>query len=107
MLAATTVVGVLAVATISWFLASRVQDALYDQRVSEALADALIRTDQIQTQFDASTATTPAQVTDIAASILRTSQSPDSGAISIICERRQWRTRRLAGSTSPWDRESR
>lgn len=80
----TVVVGVAAIALISVYLSARVQDALYEQRVEEALADALTRSDQIQQQFDASTATTPAQVQEVAVQILRAAQSPGSGAISTM-----------------------
>lgn len=77
----TGIVGVVAIALVSGYLSNRVEDALYEQRVEEALADALTRTAQIQQQFDASTATTQAQVQAVAAQILRAAQSPGSGAI--------------------------
>ncbi|HCX84550.1 MAG TPA: two-component sensor histidine kinase [Micrococcales bacterium] len=86
-LAVTTVVGIVALALVSAYLSDRVRDALYDQRVAEALADASSRTAQIQAQLDAATATTPAQVQSVAFEIVRAAQSPGSGAIGTMLRR--------------------
>ena len=59
-LAVTTIVGFVALAMVSAYLSDRVRDTLYEQRVSEALADAATRTQLAQQQFDTSTATTSA-----------------------------------------------
>lgn len=86
-LAVTTVVGIVALAAISFSLSDRVRDTLYEQRVAEALADAATRTVVIQDQLDATTATTPAQMQTVAAETLRAAQSPGSGAIGTLLRR--------------------
>ena len=86
-LAVTTIVGFVALAMVSAYLSDRVRDTLYDQRVAEALADAATRTQLAQQQFDTSTATTSAQVQIVAQEILRTAQSPDSGAVGTLLRR--------------------
>ncbi|PFG20334.1 two-component system sensor histidine kinase MtrB [Serinibacter salmoneus] len=86
-LAVTTVVGVVALALIGTYLSDRVRDALYDQRVTEALADAATRTGGVQIQFDGSTATTPAQVQGVADQILRAEQSAGASSIGALLRR--------------------
>lgn len=86
-LAVTTVVGVAALALIGTYLSDRVRDALYDQRVTEALADAATRTGGVQAQFDGSTATTPAQVQGVADQILRAEQSAGASSIGALLRR--------------------
>ncbi|WP_454301365.1 MtrAB system histidine kinase MtrB [Salana multivorans] len=86
-LAVTTLVGILALVLVSVSLSDRVRDTLYDQRVDEALADAASRTSLIQTQLDATTAETPAQMQAIASEIIKANQSPGSGAVGTLLRR--------------------
>ncbi|GMA30645.1 MtrAB system histidine kinase MtrB [Litorihabitans aurantiacus] len=95
-LAVTTVVGILALVLISAYLSERVRDTLYEQRVQEALSDAATRTGLVQQQFDASTASTPAQVQTVVNDIVRRTQSSGSGAVGTMLRRSPGDT----GSTS-------
>lgn len=86
-LVVTALVGIVALVLLTVSLSDRVRDALYDQRVSEALADAASRTALVQTQLDAAPAGTPAQMQTAASEIIKANQSPGSGAVGTLLRR--------------------
>ncbi|WP_240646148.1 MtrAB system histidine kinase MtrB [Georgenia sp. SYP-B2076] len=80
----TVVGGILALAVLGGVIAVQIRDGLYDQRVTQMLEDAALRTRDAQQTFDSATATTSPQVQLIANDWISSAQSATSGGIGTM-----------------------
>ncbi|ROR73742.1 MtrAB system histidine kinase MtrB [Bogoriella caseilytica] len=77
--------GLAAIVVVGTFVSSEIRDSLYDERVEQALGDALVQTTYAQEVFDASTATTAEEARNVLIQWMEDhqSRSPDSEGVVV------------------------
>ncbi|UNX55814.1 MtrAB system histidine kinase MtrB [Georgenia sp. TF02-10] len=84
----TTIVGgALALAVLGGVIANQIRDSLYDERVTQMLEDAAVRTRDAQQTFDSATATTTQQVQLVVVDWVDALETASSGAVGTFLMR--------------------
>ncbi|MDD9207357.1 MtrAB system histidine kinase MtrB [Georgenia sp. 10Sc9-8] len=87
--------GAVALSLLGWYVSSQIRDGLFEERVEQVLADAAWRAEEAQSNFNASTAQTSAQVQQLAVDQVEDLQDPTSGAVGTTLLRSPYETSQL------------
>jgi two-component system sensor histidine kinase MtrB len=86
-IASTVGLGALAVVVLGWYLTAEIRDGMFNERVEQMLSDAAERTATARESIDYATATTGAEIQQLANDLVGSLQGAGSGAIGTLLVR--------------------